>query len=79
MFFKLNNGDGLQKYLGAWAHLLAASDDLIDMLHEHPANATGGPQMEFDLTLPRARTYRIWVQFERYGSVNTVAFNVPVQ
>jgi hypothetical protein len=79
MFLKLNTGDGLQKYLGAWAHMLAASDDLIDMLHEHPTNATGGPQMEFDLTLPRARTYRIWVQFQRSGSVNTVAFNVPVQ
>ena len=79
LFLTLNTGDGLQKYLGAWAHMLAASDDLIDMLHEHPANATGGPQMEFDLTLPRARTYRVWVQFQRSDTVNTVAFNVPVQ
>jgi hypothetical protein len=79
LFLKMNTGDNLQKFLGAWAHMLAASDDLIDMLHEHPANATGGPQMEFDLTFPRARTYRVWVQFQRAGTVNTVAFNVPVQ
>ena len=79
MFLKLNTSDGLQKYLGAWAHMLAASDDLIDMLHEHPANATGGARMEFDMTLPRARIYRVWVQFQRSGTVNTVAFNVPVQ
>jgi hypothetical protein len=79
LFLTLDSGEKLQKYLGAWAHMLAASDDLIDMLHEHPANAAGGPEMEFDLTFPRARTYRIWVQFQRAGVVNTVAFNVPVQ
>ena len=79
MFLTLDSGEKLQKYLGAWAHMLAASDDLIDMLHEHPANATGGAQMEFDLTFPRAKTYRVWVQFQRDGVVNTVAFNVPVE
>ena len=52
---------------------------LIDLLHEHPMSADGGPQIEFDLIFPRARTYRIWVQFQRKGVVNTVAFNVPVR
>ncbi len=79
LVFHLNPGDGLEKYLGAWAHMLAASDDLIDLLHEHPMSADGGAQIEFDLIFPRARTYRIWVQFQRKGVVNTVAFNVPVQ
>ena len=58
--------------------MLAASDDLIDLLHEHPFNADNG-QIEFDLTFPRAATYRVWIQFQREGVVNTVAFNVPVQ
>jgi hypothetical protein len=58
--------------------MLAASDDLIDLLHEHPFNAENG-QVEFDMTFPRARTYRVWVQFQRKGVVNTVAFNVPIQ
>jgi hypothetical protein len=31
--FKITPGDGLEKYLGAWGHMLAASDDLIDMMH----------------------------------------------
>lgn len=78
MFFKLNPGDGLEPYLGAWGHMLAASDDTIDMIHNHPFIADGGPQMQFNLIFPRARTYRIWVQFQRKGVVNTAVFNVPV-
>ena len=78
LYCQLNPADGLEKYLGAWAHMLAASDDLIDLLHEHPFNAAEG-KIEFDMTFPRARTYRVWVQFQRKGVVNTVAFNVPVQ
>jgi hypothetical protein len=77
-YCRLKPADGLEKYLGAWAHMLAASDDLIDLLHEHPFNAENG-QVEFDMTFPRARTYRVWVQFQRKGVVNTVAFNVPIQ
>jgi hypothetical protein len=78
LFFHLKPADGLQKYLGAWAHMLAASDDLIDLIHEHPFIADGGPQMQFNLIFPRARTYRMWVQFQRNGVVNTAVFNVPV-
>jgi hypothetical protein len=78
LYFQLKPADGLERYLGAWAHMLAASDDLIDLLHEHPFNAANG-KIEFDLTFPRARTYRVWIQFQRDGVVNTVAFNVPVE
>jgi len=78
VFLRLKSAEGLQKYLGAWAHVLAASDDLIDMIHTHPFIATGGPEMQFNLIFPRARTYRVWVQFQRNGLVNTAAFNVPV-
>ena len=34
--FTIDPADGLEKYLGAWAHMLAASDDLIDMMHAAP-------------------------------------------
>ncbi len=79
VFFELNPAQGLQKYIGAWAHMLAASDDLVDMIHSHPFIADGGPKMQFNLIFPRARTYRIWVQMQREGVVNTFAFNVPVK
>jgi len=77
--FTITPGEGLEKYLGAWGHMLAASDDLIDMMHTHPFLADGSPQMQFDVTFPRARTYRVWVQFQRHDVVNTVHFDIPVK
>jgi hypothetical protein len=74
----LDDGGSLERYLGAWGHMLAASDDLIDMMHEHPNWADGGPQMEFHVVFPRAETYRVWVQLKKHGAVNTVHFDVPV-
>ncbi len=79
MFFHLEPADGIEKYIGAWGHMLAASDDLVDMIHTHPFLADGGQQMQFNLYFPRERTYRIWVQFQRRGVVNTARFDVPVQ
>lgn len=79
LLFKLNSADGLEKYLGAWGHLLTASDDLIDLIHEHPFIADGGPQVQFNVIFPRAKGYRVWVQFQRKGVVNTVHFDVPVK
>lgn len=79
MHFNLSPADGIEKYLGAWAHMLAGSDDLVDMMHSHPFIADGGPQLEFKVVFPRARTYRVWVQFQRRGVVNTVHFDVPVK
>jgi len=79
MRFKLSPEDGIEKYLGAWGHMLAASDDLVDMMHTHPYIADGGPELEFHLVFPRARIYRIWVQFQRRGVINTAHFDVPVQ
>jgi hypothetical protein len=78
LFFHLEPADGLELYLGSWSHMLAASDDLIDMIHDHPFIADGGPQMQFNMVFPRARTYRIWVQFQRKGVVNTARFDIPV-
>ena len=78
LFFKLSPADGLEKYIGAWAHMLAVSDDLIDLIHDHPFIADGGPQLQFNIIFPRAHTYKIWVQFQRKGVVNTASFTVPV-
>ncbi len=83
LFFRATPAEGLEPYLGAWGHMLAASDDLIDLIHEHPFLAEGSPQtqfkeIQFNLIFPRARTYRLWVQFQRQGVVNTARFDVPV-
>jgi hypothetical protein len=68
----------LEKYLGAWGHMLVASNDLIDMMHEHPFLADGGPRVEYEVVFPRAGAYRVWVQFQSAGVVNTVRFDIPV-
>ena len=78
LFVHLAPAEGLEPYIGAWAHLLAVSDDLVDTIHEHPFIANGGPDMQFNIFFPRAAAYRVWIQFQRKGVVNTVAFTIPV-
>ena len=84
MFFKLKPNDGIEPYLGAMGHMLAASSDLIDMTHTHPLYVTDPEegaykQIQFNLIFPRAGVYRVWVQFQRKGVVNTVKFDIPVK
>jgi hypothetical protein len=76
--FAIDAEHGLQRYLGAWGHMLGVSQDLIDMMHEHPFLADGGPKMEFEVVFPRPGAYRLWVQFQSDDVVNTVHFDVPV-
>ena len=78
LFVHLTPADGLEHYIGAWAHLLAVSDDLVDTIHDHPFIADGGPDMQFNIFFPREAVYRVWIQFQRKGVVNTVVFTIPV-
>jgi heavy metal-binding protein len=78
LFFRLDPASGLEQYLGAWGHMLAASEDLIDMIHNHPFLADGGPQVQFNIIFPRPMVYRVWVQFQRQGVVNTARFDIQV-
>ncbi len=89
LFFRVAPHAGLEPYLGAWGHLLAASDDQVDIIHDHPLYVDGVPppdltaaspkQIQFNVIFPRERIYRVWVQFQREGVVNTVGFNLPVK
>jgi hypothetical protein len=78
LFFTLEPSEGLEKYLGAWGHMLVASADLIDLLHTHPFLVTGGV-VQFNVIFPREGLYRVWTQFQRSGIVNTVIFTIPVK
>jgi hypothetical protein len=78
LFFRVSPAEGLEPYLGAWGHLFTASDDLIDLIHTHPFAAEGAPEIQFNVIFPRARTYRVWAQFQRNGAVSTARFDVPV-
>jgi len=78
LFVHLRPADGLERYIGAWAHLLAVSSDLVDTIHDHPFIADGGADMQFNIYFPREAAYRVWIQFQRKGVVNTAAFTIPV-
>jgi hypothetical protein len=77
----------LEPYLGAWGHTLILSEDTLDYVHAHPVEylpedhpgARGGPDLTFNALLPRPGRYRIWLQFNRRGTVATVPFTVQVE
>jgi hypothetical protein len=65
----------LQPYLGAPAHLLLVSEDATEAIHGHPEGAdTTGPVVDFDVIVPSAGPYRLWVQIQRGGRVVTFPF-----
>ena len=65
----------LEPYLGAPAHLVAASADLTDVQHAHPEDAAGPiSQVVFDVTPARAGAYKLWLQLQQGGRVVTVPF-----
>ena len=78
LFFDLNPYDGVEPYLGAWGHMLIASEDLVDLIHTHPF-LVARPTVQFNVIFPRPGLHRIWTQFQRQGVVNTVVFTVPVR
>ena len=79
LFFELNTARGLQKFLGAWAHMLAVKDDLVTLIHGHPSIADGGKLIQMNVIFPEPGMYRLWVQVQRRKKVNTVPFTVRVR
>lgn len=78
LIFSLDPAENLEPYLGAWGHMLAASADLIDLLHIHPFLVKGG-DIQFNVIFPRPGLHRIWTQFQRNKTVNLVVFTVAVK
>jgi hypothetical protein len=48
------------------------------MIHQHPYRVDEHLMVEFEMVFPQPQVYRIWVQFQRKGIVNTVHFDVAV-
>jgi hypothetical protein len=82
LFFDVNPAAGLEPWLGAWGHLLMASEDLLDMVHVHPKweyQPEVAPTVQFNVIFPRPGKYRVWVQMQRLGLVNTRWFDVTAR
>jgi hypothetical protein len=78
LFYDLRPAEGLELYLGVWGHMLAVSEDLIDLIHIHPFLVTG-PLIQFNAIFPRPCKYKIWAQFQRQSVVNTFVFGVDAK
>ncbi|MGW2177578.1 hypothetical protein ACWCXX_05665 [Streptomyces sp. NPDC001732] len=68
----------LQRYLGAYGHLVALRSGDLAYLHVHPNEGGPGPEVSFTATAPSAGTYRLFLDFQHEGKVRTAAFTVRV-
>jgi hypothetical protein len=64
-----------EPYLGAGGHLVALREGDLAFLHVHPTGA--GPS--FAATFPSEGRYRLFLQFQHEGRVQTVAFTQEVK
>jgi plastocyanin len=73
---------GLQPYLGEKGHLVILKSSYplttADYIHAHALKETGDGQIAFKTSFPQPGTYKLWVQFNRNGKVNTADFWVNV-
>jgi hypothetical protein len=66
-----------EPYLGAGGHLVALREGDLAFLHVHPEDGAGA--VAFAATFPTAGRYRLFLQFEHDGRVQTVAFTQEVK
>ncbi len=65
----------LQPYLGAYGHLVALRAGDLGYLHVHPQETTGaGSAIAFDVEVPTAGAYRLFLDFQHDGVVRTAPF-----
>jgi hypothetical protein len=65
-----------EPYLGAGGHLVALRDGDLAFLHVHPLSDDA---VEFAATFPTAGRYRLFLQFQHEGRIQTVAFTQEVR
>ena len=65
-----------EPYLGAGGHLVALREGDLAFLHVHP---TDHDSVEFAATFPTAGRYRLFLQFQHEGRVQTAAFTQRVR
>jgi hypothetical protein len=66
-----------EPYLGAGGHLVALREGDLAFLHVHPTE--DGQAIGFAATFPTAGRYRLFLQFQHEGRVQTVAFTQAVE
>src|SRR5689334_1909312 len=68
----------LQRYLGAYGHLVIVRSADLAYLHVHPDDQLLGGAVKFWFAAPSAGQYRAFFEFQRAGSVHTAEFTMQV-
>lgn len=72
----------LQPYLESYAHLTAIHERDLAIAHLHPENpvtgTSGGPELDFEASFPKAGNWRLFIQFQIDGVLHTAAITMTV-
>jgi hypothetical protein len=66
----------LDRYLGAYGHLVALREGDLAYLHVHPEEGEPGPTVEFGSEVPSPGRYHLYLDFQHDGVVHTAAFTL---
>ncbi len=79
--FRIASGGGtaaVERYLGAYGHLVALRAGDLGYLHVHPEPELVDGAVRFWLTVPGSGRYRLYLDFQVAGVVRTAEFTVDV-
>ncbi|WDZ85435.1 hypothetical protein [Micromonospora cathayae] len=77
--FRVRAGDTspvLERYLGAYGHLVVLREGDLGYLHVHPDTGLTGDGVSFQLTVPGPGRYRLYFDFQVAGEVRTAEFTL---
>ncbi|SCL40606.1 hypothetical protein GA0074692_5884 [Micromonospora pallida] len=79
--FRVRVGDStptLERYLGAYGHLVVLREGDLGYLHVHPETELAGNAVMFRLTVPGPGRYRFYLDFQVAGEVHTAEYTVTM-
>ncbi|MEU7589431.1 hypothetical protein AB0A95_24420 [Micromonospora sp. NPDC049230] len=79
--FRVDGADGaapLERYLGAYGHLVALREGDLGYLHVHPEPELVDGQIKFWLTTPGPGRYRVYLDFQVKAKVHTAELTLTV-
>ncbi|MER7001664.1 hypothetical protein ABT297_01230 [Dactylosporangium sp. NPDC000555] len=68
----------LERYLGAYGHLVVIRDGDLGYLHVHPEDQLVGGAVKFWLSAPSPGRYRLYFEFQKSDAVHRAEFTVDV-
>jgi hypothetical protein len=68
----------LEKYLGAYGHLVVIRDGDLGYLHVHPEDQLVGGAVKFWLSAPSSGRYRMYFEFQKAGAVHRAELTVDL-